>query len=230
MTTSRIKSDNVFGLLMCFGAACVAAISLSGCWALMGRPQDLAQTRVMVQRENVYADEVAQEREIRDGATERYTACLDEGHSAGRCSAYLYAQGYGAYGGGAYGYGLESMAQGAARDILIARGEQQDGLQNRAIRGLWGDLETERTERVEGDLVLQGLVDDARGRADEAYGRADAAYGRASDAHGRLDKAGRAVSTIDERSRARDGDLHGRLQALEVRRAEDEDADDKESK
>lgn len=216
MTMLRTNSDNVFGLLRVLAAA-VAAIGLSGCWALMGRPQDLAQTRVMVQRENVAADEVVQEREIRDAAVEDYRECLHDGGSVRRCSAFLYAQGYGSYGYGAYG--LESMAQGAARDIAIARGEQQDGLQNTAIRGLRNDLVVETAERVEADEVLTGLVKDAHGRADAAYTRADAAYVRASSAHGRLDKAGAQMQTVDAAARGRDGDLHRRLAELEARRA-----------
>lgn len=223
MTMLRTNSDNVFGLLMVLIAA-VAAIGLSGCWALMGRPQDLAQTRVMVQRENVAADEVAEEREIRDASVADYRTCLHDGGSVRHCSAYLYAQGYGSYGNGMYG--LESMAQGAARDIAIARGEQQDSLQNTAIRGLRSDLGVETAERVEADEVLTGLVHDARERADVAQKRADAAYGRASGAHSRLDKAGEQLRTIDEHSRGRDGDLYRRLQELEARRAAAEEADE----
>lgn len=219
MTASRNTRDNVFGLLRVLVAA-VAAMSLSGCWALMGRPQDLAQTRAEIQRENVAADEVASEREIRDAAVADYRACLHDGGSVRHCSAYLYAQGNGAYGSGLYG--LESMAQGAARDIAIARGEQQDGLQNTAIRGLRNDLGAETAARIEGDEVLTGLVHDARERADVAQKRADAAYGRASGAHSRLDKAGEQLRTIDERSRGRDGDLHRRLAELEARRAAEE--------
>lgn len=225
MTMLRKKSDNVFGLLMVLTAA-MAAIGLSGCWALMGRPQDLAQTRAVIQRENVAADEVVQEREIRDAAVEDYRECLHDGGSVRRCSAFLYAQGYGSYGSGLYG--LESMAQGAARDIAIARGEQQDGLQNTAIRGLRSDLGAETMARIEADEVLTDLVKDARGRADEAYTRADDAYGRASSAHGRLDKAAGQMRTLDERSRGRDGDLYRRLAELEARRAAAEDNEEKE--
>ena len=201
-------------------AVAMAATALSGCWALMGQPQDLAQTRAVIQRENVAADEVAEEREIRDMAVADYRACLHDGGSVRHCSAYLYAQS-GAYGwGNGTGlYGLESVAQGAARDIAIARGEQQDGLQNATIRGLRNDLGAETTARVEADAVLTGLVEDARGRADKAQERADAAYGRASSAHGRLDKAGAQMHTVDAAARGRDGDLHRRLAELEARRA-----------
>ena len=121
MTASRNLRDNVLRHLMVLAVA-MAATALSGCWALMGQPQDLAQTRAVIQRENVAADEVAEEREIRDAAVADYRACLHDGGSVRHCSAYLYAQS-GAYGwGNGTGlYGLESVAQGAARDIAIAR-------------------------------------------------------------------------------------------------------------
>ncbi len=218
--------------VMWLAASLFAVMCLSGCWALWGDPSSATRPWIEVQASNVYANEVAEEREIRDIAVDRYNSCLDSGLPGWKCEQYLVPQGGGH---GAYGYGrgrtLGSVARDAMVEIHLAEGAQEDFSQNGAIRDLQGDLAVEMAERKAADTDLSGRVDTAQSRADAAYGRAsearsraDAAAGQASRANGRLDKAGRQLKRVDSTSRRGDADLHERLRRLE----EDDTNDEKE--